>query len=192
MTTMPAPTSTIPTLILDEDTYIGYTADEVNRLIGKAHSIEATRDFVQQAKAGEGTGTLGLYVEAVAHTAAGAAFTHMKFFVVGCYVYAYSRTVGDARANWRRREAPTLQAALATVQSALNRPNVKLFGHPVLVELTADDLSAIEEGGMPPARFRGEYRIQKQFGRYDFEMPVVSKPVTQLAALLGLRNRSFK
>ena len=161
-------------------------AGDVATLIHQANASPIDRAFVQKAKGGEGTGTLGLYLEAVVLAGASQTpFTHMKFFVVGTHVYGYSRSNGDARANWRHRTAKTLQATLETVQKAIDRPNVKLFGHPVLVELTADDLSAIESGGMPPARFRGQYRIEKDFGRYDFEMEIVSAniPPSLIAAL---------
>ena len=63
------------------------------------------------------------------------------------------------------------------MQVALDKPNVQLFGHPVLVELTAADLSQIEEGNIPEGRFRGQYRIEKDFGRYDFEMDIASQPL---------------
>ena len=149
-----------------------HTAAEVATLLRKGK-----KDFVQKAKGGEGVGTLGLYIEAVGHTAAGAPFTHMKYFVVDRCVSAYSRTNGDTRANWRRRDTESLHASLLLIQAAIARPGVQVFGHPVLVELTPADLSAIEEGGMPQARFRGQYRIEKDFGRYDFEMEIVSAAI---------------
>jgi hypothetical protein len=176
MTTIPAP------LILDngKEAIIAHDAAAVANLIRRANASPTTKPYVQKAKAGEGTGTLGLYVEAVVLTGSGKPFTHMKFFVVDRNVYAYSRSAGDARANWRRREASSLRHALETVQSALERDNVKLFGHPVLVELTATDLSQVESGGIPEARFRGEYRIQKDFGRYDFNMEICSAPLPEV------------
>ena len=182
MTTIPTPA----TLTVDDTTYTAHTASDVARLIRKAHSNPVTRPFVQKAKGGAGTGALGLYVEAVAFTAANTPFTHLKFFVVGTHVYAYSRTNGDARANWRPRTSTSLQGALNVVQSVVNKPNVRLFGHPVLVELTADDLSQIEAGGMPGARFRGSYRIERDFGRYDFAKDVSSSPLpASLTAMLA-------
>lgn len=173
MTTIPAP------LMLDTGTevIIARDATQVATLIRRANASPTTRPYVQKAKGGEGVGTLGLYVEAVVLTGAGKPFTHMKFFVVDSNVYAYSRTAGDARANWRRREASSLRHALEIVQSALDRDNVQLFGHPVLVELTAADLSQVESGGIPEGRFRGQYRIEKDFGRYDFEMEIRSTPL---------------
>lgn len=197
MTTIPSPTGPdvdtaagpVKPLLVRADgvRIVGRDAATVDVLIRKANANPVTRSFVQKAKGGEGTGSLGLYLEAVTHTGSGTPFTHMKFFVVDCHVYAYSRSVGDTRANWRHRDVKSLQNALETVQKALDRPNVKLFGHPVLVELTSDDLSAIEEGGMPPARFRGQYRIEKDFGRYDFEMDVVSSNLPA-SLVQSLRN----
>lgn len=177
MTTTPVP---ITELIIHRRTGVPamtitpHDADAVARLIHRANATDRTKPFVQKARGGEGTGSLGLYVEAVLHNAIGKPYTHMKFFVVGANVYAYSRTTGDTRANWRRRTTGSLHEALRLVQVALDKPTVKMFGHPVLVELTAADLSQIETGGIPEGRFRGQYRIEKDFGRYDFKMPVVS------------------
>jgi hypothetical protein len=153
------------------------TDTEINNVIGAISRNPITAPFLQKARKSEGIGALGLYVEAVAFTSAGTPFTHMKFFVVGTHVYAYSRQNGDARANWRHRSTASLQASLNAVQSALDRPNVQIFGHPVLVELTADDLAAIESDTQPPARFRGQHRIQRDYGNYDFEMDVVTGEV---------------
>lgn len=162
------------TLVVDDVTITARTANQVATLIRRANANPVARSFVQKAKGGEGTGSLGLYIEAVAHASNGQPFTHMRFFVIGPHLYAYNRSLGDSRANWRQRTTASLQAALNVVQTAINKPTVKVFGHPVLVELQADDLSAIEDGGLPPARFRGQYRIEKDFGRYDFKMEVVS------------------
>ena len=153
------------------------TADATARLILRASRNPMTNAFVQKAKKAEGTGVVGLYLEAVAHTATGSPFTHMKFFVVGANLYVYSRSAGDTRANWRSRTTPSLEAALKAVQVTVDKPSVKVFGHPVLVELTADDVSAVESGALPPARFRGQYRIERDYGRYDFVMEVVSAPI---------------
>lgn len=181
------PTATLSCTHADGYTEVltAYTAKDVVRLIRKAGATP----YVQKAKGGEGTGSLGLYVEAVAFTAGGTPFTHMKFFVVGDNVYAYGRNAGDSRANWKQRKTTSLEQSLAIVQAALDKSNVRLFGHPVLVELTADDLSAIEEGGMPPARFRGEYRIQREFGKYDFTIEVFSKALP--ASFVGTLRTGF-
>lgn len=182
MTTIPIPGTAldirdIPVITTDEAVIAARTPDQVATLITKANASPVVKPYVQKAKGGEGVGALGLYLEAVVHTAAGEPFTHMKFFVVDKTVVGYSRTKGDARANWRRRDAASLHAALLIVQTAIDKPGVRVFGHPILVELTAADLSTLEEGGMPQARFRGQYRIEKDFGRYDFEMPIVTAEI---------------
>lgn len=178
MTTIPAPEAPpAHTLIRHSDTLIARDGDSVGLLLERAAADTTTASFVQKARKAEQTGAVGLYLEAVSFTAAGTPFSHMKFFVVGGYVYVYNRSTGDARANWRSRETPDVASALLVVQTAIDKPNVKVFGHPVLVELTPDDVSTVEAGQIPPARFRGEYRIQRDFGKYDFEMPVVSAPI---------------
>ena len=103
----------------------------------------------------------------------------MKFFIIDRHLYTYNRMNGDARANWRYRKTVDLAMALGTVQATISKSNVRVLGHPVLVELTADDLSAVETYQMPPARFRGQYRIERDFGRYDFKMDVVTAPVPE-------------
>jgi hypothetical protein len=202
MTTIPVPTmpevgvdgvvagTTEPeTLTLIDRVIRPHSASDVDNLIRRANATANSKAFVQKAKGGEGTGTLGLYVEAVHFTGSGKPFTHMKYFVVGRHVYAYSRNNGDARANWRRRDTSSLHQSLHLVQVALDKPNVQLFGHPVLVELTAADLSQIEEGNIPEGRFRGQYRIEKDFGRYDFEMEIASQPLP--AALVRTLRQGF-
>lgn len=174
-------TETPPTddkkLVIPGATLVARKADDVARLLDRAAANPTTASFVQKARKAEATGSLGLYLEAVAHTKAGAPFTHMKFFIVGEHVYSYGRSVGDTRANWKHRTTGDLVHSLRVVQNAISKDNVRIFGHPVLVELTSDDLSAIESDAMPPGRFRGQYRIERDFGRYDFEMPVVSAEI---------------
>lgn len=182
MTSIPVPTHPDTSRLVrsidgNEVTIYARTADANTKLLDKLAATPATSGFVQKARSGEGTGVLGLYAEAVVFAAAGTPFAHMRFFVIDRHIYVYNRSAGDSRANWRIRDEATLADALLVVQEALNRPNVRLFGHPVLVELTADDLSAVESGAMPPARFRGAYRIERDFGRFDFTMDVVSKPI---------------
>lgn len=186
MTTIPAPDTTtddtvaepvIHSLVRSEETLIARDGPAVTTLLDVASAHSDTAPFVQKARKAEATGSVGLYIEAVAHTSSGTPFSHMKFFVVGGYVYVYSRNTGDARANWRTRETPDVASALLIVQAAIDKDAVKIYGHPVLVELTADDISAVESGQIPPARFRGEYRIQRDYGRYDFAKPVVTAPV---------------
>ena len=180
MTSTPVPNSPGPegnTLIREDLTFHARDKAANTLLLDKLSAIPTCAGFVQKARTGEGTGVVGLYMEAVVFTAAGAAFAHLRFFVIDRHIYVYNRSAGDTRANWRIRTEQSLAHALMVVHEALNRPNVRLFGHPVVVELTADDLSAVESGAMPPARFRGAYRIERDFGRYDFVMPVTSKPL---------------
>ena len=184
-TTMPTMTDATfatdgPPMLIRADrneTITGRSAAEVSTLLDRAAAAPATAGFVQKARKAEATGTLGLYLEAVMFTGSGKPFTHMKFFVIDCHVYVYNRSAGDSRANWRQRDVASLDEALKVVQATIDKPQVKIFGHPVLVELSADDLSAVEAGQMPPGRFRGQYRIERDFGRFDFEMDVVSAPI---------------
>lgn len=181
-------TTTTPTgLVIGGTEIVPRDGDAVARLLDKASAIPTTASHVQKARKAEATGALGLYLEAVAFTTAGNPFTHMKFFVVQEHVYGYSRNVGDARANWKHRTVASLADALTVVQTAISKDNVRMFGHPVMVELTADDLSSVESDQMPAGRFRGQYRIERDFGRYDFEMEVVTAPIPEplVKALTG-------
>jgi hypothetical protein len=174
----------------DGETIRARTAAEVTDFIDFATKTPETAPFVQRARTGEGTGCLGLYVEAVSFDAANQPFSHMKFFVIGEHLYVYNRSQGDARANWRHRSVASLEVALQTVQTALSKGTVKLLGHPVLVELTADDLSAVETNQMPPSRFRGQSRISREFGTYDFDGEVTSKPMPSTITSM-LRSPTF-
>lgn len=179
MTSIPTPDTTgtpeVTQLIRGADTILPRTADDNSALINAIAAHSATSGFVQKARASESTGILGLYMEAVVFASTGKPFAHLRFFVIDRHIYVYNRSAGETRANWRIRTEESLLAALMVVEEAMSRPTVQLFGHPVLVELTADDVSAVESGAMPPARFRGAYRIERDFGRFDFEMPVTSK-----------------
>jgi hypothetical protein len=194
MTTIPDPTTddgtTVTMLVRGDENLIPRTGTEVAELLDRAANFQATASFVQKARKAEATGSVGLYLEAVVFSATGVPFTHMKFFVIGTHIYVYNRTNGDARANWRHRDTTSLAEALTVVQKAIDKPNVKVFGHPVLVELAADDLSAVETGQMPPGRFRGQYRIERDFGRYDFEMDVVTAPIPP-KLIRALRSTRF-
>jgi hypothetical protein len=193
-TTMPDPIPAGPeTLrVTSDDCTFVYTAHDATTntvLIDKTSYNPTWAAFLQKARRSEATGVLGLYLEAVAHTSAGKPFNHLKFFVIAGSIYVYNRGVGETRANWKIRKTPSLHSALNLVQEAINKPSVKVFGHPILVELTADDLSAVESGAMPPARFRGQYRIERDYGRYDFEMAITSKAVP--ARLVKLLTDGF-
>jgi hypothetical protein len=176
-------TPTITTLVHKDVALSPMTADQVATMIHRFGHANAKR-FLVKARGGEGVGVLGLYLEAVLFDALGHPHSHLKYFVVGTNLYAYSRLAHEARANWRRREVPSLAHALTSVQTFIDRPNVTVLGHPVLVELTSDDLSNIESKAMPPARFRGQTRIERDFGRYDFKMPVVTAEMTATAIKL--------
>ena len=142
-------------------------AAQVEKTIRKARNNETYGRFVVPARRGEGTGTYGLYLEVVNATPGHE--SHIRYFVVGSNVYAASRAKGASKANWRHRKGGSLEAALSFIDGVLSRPGVTLFGRPMLVELEADSVSQIEEGQIPAARFRGVYRIERDFGKYDFE-----------------------
>jgi hypothetical protein len=189
MTTTEFPTVP-PTLAYtrpDGEVLIARDRDANASLLFRASRDPATTGSVQKAKTAEKTGVLGLYLEAVAHTASGSPFAHMRFFVVDNHLYTYNRNVGDTRANWRHRKVTSLAAALTVVQNVIDKDTVQMFGTPILVELTPDDVSAVETGQMPPARFRGQYRLERDFGKYDFKMEVKSANVPP-KLIKALRN----
>ena len=71
------------------------------------------------------------------------------------------RTGGTRRSSrWRRSCAGSTRRSPG--------PSIKLFGRVLFVELEADSVAQIEEGQLPAARFRGQYRIEQDFGKYDF------------------------
>ena len=84
-------------------------------------------------------------------------------------------------------------SALATpididVQTAIERQGAELFGRVTLGELTADDISTIEAGQAPGARFRGQYRVEKDFGKFDFDKCKPGVPVRHQDMPSGVRD----
>ena len=63
----------------------------------------------------------------------------------------------------------------------------ELFGRVILVEMTADDISAIESDQVPGARFRGQYRNEKDTGKFDFDK-VAAGPSGPVAAMSRRRD----
>jgi hypothetical protein len=171
------PIPTITSLVHDGVTMSEMTGPQVATLIQRLSGHASTRDFIVKARGGEGVNVLGLYVEAVVYDASGAPHSHLKYFIVNRSLFAYSRSAGDSRANWRQRDFPDTATSLRHVQNIIDRENVMLIGHPVLVELTSDDLSSMETGNMPPARFRGQTRIERGYGKYDFTGSITAKPL---------------
>lgn len=145
-----------------------------------------------KAKADTGTGSLGLYAEFVTRDTTGEPVRHSRYFVVGRHVYAASKTIGQTKAHWKVRDMANTVDALNVIEKMADRSNVEPFGTYVFVELAADDLATIESGQAPGARFRGQYRLERDFGKFDFEKVspsrvVISKPLHDGAVKLARR-----
>ena len=106
----------------------------------------------------------------------------------GNNVYAASRVPGESKAKWKGRKGASLYAALNMVEKALERSGAELFGRIIMVEMTADDISAIEADQVPGARFRGQYRNEKDFGKFDFDKVVPGRRVKSQAMSDGVKN----
>jgi len=146
------------------------TADTVANNVRRIRAKSTLRPFVVKARGTEGTGSYGLYLEVVNETPG--AESHTRYFVVGPNLYASARPKGATKANWRHKRVDSLEKVLTFLDGVLNRPGIKLFGRPLLVELEADSVSQVEADQIPAARFRGQYRIERDFGKYDFTKPV--------------------
>ena len=137
------------------------TAFQVKESVRKARLRTDWKNHVVKARGSDGTGTYGLYLEVVNTTPSHE--SHTRYFVVGENLYASSRPKGATKANWRHRKVDSLEKILTWLDGVLTRPGIKLFGRVLIVELEADSVAQIEEGQLPAARFRGQYRIGEGF-----------------------------
>ena len=167
-----------PTITVDGKEVKPHDARRVGRTIRQLHTFKPTKPFIVKARGDDGVGSLGLYLELVARrdvkgadgvTISNRPVRHTRYFVYGRTVYAASRGRDATKATWRQRSYDSVADALNVVEAAINREDVQQFGRAILVELTADDISTIEAGGNPGARFRGQYRNEKDFGKFDFD-----------------------
>lgn len=176
MTTETVPPTPVATRIRSDGTVqAAADGEKVATVIRHARHLEQFRDFILPARGGSGIGSYGLYLEIVNETEGHE--SHMRYFAVGPNLYASSRAKGMTKANWRHRKVDSLEKVLTFLDEVLTRPNVKLLGRPLLVELEADSVSQVEAGQMPAARFRGQYRTEKDYGKYEFGDPVTSVPL---------------
>jgi hypothetical protein len=161
-------------ITIDGRTLVSRTHEQVEGLIDILHSTPSTKGTLVKARGGDGVGSLGMYVEAVQRNSIQ---RHVRYFVYGPHVYAAARVAGQSKATWRGRSYGTTFDALQTVEKLLNAPGTEVFGRVVLVEMSADDISAVESGQVPPARFKGQYRVEKDFGKFDFARLEPGKPL---------------
>lgn len=168
----------------DGTTQQALDAPAMDTLLRDLHGSDKAKDFFCKVRGtdGEGTGTVGLYVEMVCTTPGRE--SHSRYFVVGPHVYLSHREKGMVKANWRHKAGASLEAALRFIDKTLARDNVHLYGRVLLVELEADSVSQIETGQLPSARFRGQYRIERDYGKYEFGAEIRSSPIPPMAATL--------
>jgi hypothetical protein len=143
------------------------TAQQARSTINRLHNQDDTKPFIAKARGGEGVGTVGLYIEVITIRDM-QPVRHTRYFVYGSTLYAASRSAGESKAGWKPRKTPSVHDALDLIDEITDRVDTKVFGRPILVELKADDISALEAGQVPGARFRGQYRVEKEFGKFDF------------------------
>ena len=156
-------------------TQTALTDDQQATLLRRLHRGTSSKQMFVKARGGDGTAAVGLYVELVCTTVGRE--SHSRYFVVGEHVYLSHREKGMAKANWRHKKGSSLEAALRFVEATMGRDDIELYGRVLLVELEADSVSQIESGQLPTARFRGQYRIERDFGKYDFGGDIKSEPV---------------
>ena len=152
-----------------------------DQVIGTATKLglPTTKKFIVPARPeGEGVGTYGLYAEVVYFASTnGQPVRHTRYFVYDQFVYAATRTADqDKMSAWRPRKCSSLAHALNIVQDQITRETSKVYGRILLVELKPDDVSAIEAGQVPGARYRGQYRIERDFDKFDFDRDIDSLP----------------
>lgn len=168
------------------------TAHDVKMSIDAIAASSTLGPYIVKARGGDGVGTLGLYLEVLSIGSGDKPWRHTRYFVYGNKVYASSRPVGTTKANWKFRVVESPRKALEMIDRIVDDTKTVVYGRPVLVEMKADDISAIESGQIPGARFRGQHRVERDFGKYDFgsevrsEFTSVSESIPpRLSKLLG-------
>ncbi|HEY9378936.1 MAG TPA: hypothetical protein VIQ02_17815 [Jiangellaceae bacterium] len=182
MTTIPVPTEPLTrTIDVDGAPVEQHALNDLQmtRVLKRLHGNPDSKQMFVKARGGDGTNTVGLYVELVCTTTGRE--SHSRYFVVGEHVYLSHREKGMTKANWRHKKGSSLEAALKFIDATMAREGVELYGRILLVELEADSISQIEAGQLPSARFRGQYRIEKDFGKYEFGDDIRNVPISDYA-----------
>jgi hypothetical protein len=163
---------TISTIIDDIQTE-SLSRNATARAIRRLRASDHNKPMIVPARGDEGTNTWGMYCEIV-HVSSynDAPVRHTRYFIYGNHMFAASRLADATKATWKSRDVESLQHALDAVQDTLAKPNAKLHGRILLVEMKADDISTLEAGEVPGARFRGQYRNDKLVGKYNWETDI--------------------
>lgn len=126
-----------------------------------------------EALRSDGIDMYGLYVEAVEISKiTNAPRRYWRYFLVGEHLYLYARDVNKKATTWRRLKFPTPEASQAKLLDSLaGNSSVKfvLRGEPVLTQLRASDVIAIESDQVPAARYSGQNRVDAAIGKFDVE-----------------------
>ena len=171
---MTTPTTTPPLpltrTLSDGTTQTALSERDMRSLLTKLNNGATSKGMYVKARGGDGTNMVGLYLELVC-TLPGKE-SHSRYFVVGQHVWLSHREKGMSKATWRHKAGSSLESALVFIDNTMQREGVELYGRVLLVELEADSVSQIETGQLPGARFRGQHRIERDYGKYDFGMDI--------------------
>lgn len=122
----------------------------------------------------DGIDMYGLYLEAVEeHKITGRPRRYWRFFLVNDHLYVYARIADKKATTWRKMKYATHDEARARLMTTLAGNATLRFvgrGEPVLTQLRATDVIAIERGQVPPARYTGQQRVEASIGKFDIDL----------------------
>lgn len=118
----------------------------------------------------DGVNAYGLYFDYVIYHPGNLTLLRQeRRFLVKNLLCVYGRMAGDKRAAWRVYPYATHDAARDALVKHLERITVAavLLHKPLLVEMTASDMEAVNKGEAPYGRFGGVVATEKAIGKID-------------------------
>jgi hypothetical protein len=118
-----------------------------------------------------GVDAYGLYIETVEVNSLNQVQWYNRIFLAGNAISFYHRAAHASRTTWklyRYADTATAEKALTKFTTG-GRGTMLLRGAPILVQLDAVDVTAIDEMKMPIARYRGNNRHESLFGKFNLD-----------------------
>ena len=131
----------------------------------KPEEVEALRPT-------DGIDMYGLYMEAVeVHPVTKRPRRYWRFFLANDHLYVYARIANKKATTWRKTKYESHDVARARLITTLqgNGGATQFIGRgePILTQLRASDIIAIDKGQVPPSRYSGQQRVENAIGKFD-------------------------
>lgn len=115
-----------------------------------------------------GVDAYGLLIDYLCLDGEGKLVTQERAFLAQNMLCTYSRAKDNKRAAWEAQVYPTHEKAReALLAQVAFHGSAVMTDDPVVVELTATDISSINNGEAPPSRHAGVVAIEKKTGKVD-------------------------